>query len=105
MKKYICPAIKLTALSLVLLSGVYTMIVLGIAKVMPDGGRGTQITQNGKSYYANIGQSFTEDRFFQGRPSAVGYNAAGSGGSSKGTTNPEYLQTVQARIEIGREHV
>ncbi len=54
---------------------------------------------NGKTYYANIGQSFTEDKYFNSRPSAVNYNAAGSVGSNKGPSNPDYLAQVQARID------
>src|SRR5690606_24885386 len=49
-------------------------------------------------------QKFTEDRYFWSRPSAVGYNAAGSGGSNKGPANPEYLKTVQERIDTFLAH-
>ncbi|TCK80951.1 K(+)-transporting ATPase subunit C [Albibacterium bauzanense] len=104
MKKYLLPAIKLTLLSIILLSGIYTLISLGIAQAMPDNGKGQKITQNNKIYYANIGQSFTNDQYFWSRPSAVAYNAAGSSGSNKGPTNPEYLQTVQARIDTFLVH-
>ena len=52
-----------------------------------------------KNYYENIAQNFTEDKYFWSRPSAVDYNAAGSGGSNKGPSNPDYLATVQARID------
>jgi K+-transporting ATPase ATPase C chain len=38
------------------------------------------------------------------RPSAVGYNAAGSGGSNKGPTNPDYLKDVQTRIDSFMVH-
>jgi K+-transporting ATPase ATPase C chain len=38
-----------------------------------------------------IGQQFTSLGYFQGRPSAVGYNATGSGGSAIGPTNPQLL--------------
>ena len=55
---------------------------------------------NGKVVgYANIGQKFTEDKYFWGRPSAVDYNAAGSAGSNKGPSNPDYLKQVQGRID------
>lgn len=94
----------MTVLSLFLLSGVYTVIVWGMGKVMPNGGKGKQVIHSGSSYYANIGQSFTEDKYFWSRPSAVGYNAAGSGGSNKGPNNPEYLQTVRARIDTFLVH-
>ena len=48
---------------------------------------------------ALIGQHFTAAGYFQGRPSAVGYNAASTGGSNKGPSNPDYLAEVQARID------
>lgn len=104
MKKYILPAVKLTLFSLLLLSGIYTLVLLGIAQILPGGGKGKTIVENGKPYYSNIGQKFTEDRYFWSRPSAVGYNAAGSGGSNKGPANPEYLKTVQERIDTFLAH-
>ncbi len=55
---------------------------------------------NGKVVgYANIGQHFSADKYFWSRPSSVGYNAAGSGGSNKGPSNPDYLKDVQAHID------
>ena len=48
---------------------------------------------------ANVGQQFTDVRYFGGRPSAVDYNGSGSGGSNKGTTNEEYLAEVEQRVE------
>jgi K+-transporting ATPase ATPase C chain len=99
MKEPLLPALKLTFLTLVLFSGVYTLAVWGIAQFSPNGGKGETITANGKTYYTNIGQKFTEDRYFWSRPSAVDYNAAGSGGSNGAASNPEYVATVQARID------
>lgn len=104
MKTNIFPAIKLTIICLIFFSGLYTIIILGIAQIMPNGGKVNTISQNGKTYYDNIGQNFTEDKYFNSRPSAVGYNAAGSGGSNKGATNPEYLAVVQARIDTFMVH-
>ena len=49
--------------------------------------------------FENIGQKFYSDKYFWGRPSAVDYNAASTGGSNKGPTNPEYLKEVEKRIE------
>lgn len=50
---------------------------------------------------ANVGQLFTQDIYFWGRPSAAGdgYDAANSAGSNMGPTNPEYLAGVEARID------
>jgi K+-transporting ATPase ATPase C chain len=49
-----------------------------------------------------IGQQFSSDRYFWGRPSATGpvpYNAAASTGSNYGPTNPAQLDAVKQRVE------
>lgn len=97
--KTIFQTIRLTLICIVSFSGVYTIIVFGVAQAMPNRGKGDQISYNGKTYFANVGQAFTADKYFNSRPSAVGYNAAGSGGSNKGPSNPEYLADVQTRID------
>ncbi|HUM51257.1 MAG TPA: K(+)-transporting ATPase subunit C [Chitinophagales bacterium] len=99
MKTNIFSAIKLTILTIIFFCGIYTSVVWAIAQLAPNHGKGEIIIQNGKTYYANIGQSFTEDKYFNSRPSAVNYNAAGSCGSNKGPSNPDYLAQVQARID------
>ena len=99
MKKHIISGIKLTALCLVFFSGIYTLFILGIAQIIPNKGKGEIVEVNGKKQYLNIGQSFMDAKYFNSRPSAVAYNAAGSGGSNKGPSNPEYLAEVQKRID------
>ncbi|SFD45875.1 K+-transporting ATPase ATPase C chain [Chitinophaga sp. CF118] len=100
MKKYLLPSIKLTALMILLCAVLYPLLIAGIAKLAPGQGKGETISLNGKVVgYENIGQKFTADKYFWGRPSAVDYNAAGSAGSNKGPSNPDYLKTVQARID------
>lgn len=42
---------------------------------------------------------FYRQRLFLGPSSVVEYNGGGSGGSNKGTNNPEYLSEVESRIE------
>ena len=104
MKSNLLPAIKLTIVCLVFFMGVYTLAVYGIAQFAPNNGKGDIITHKGKTYYSNIGQLFTDDTYFNSRPSAVAYNAAGSGGSNKGPNNPDYLKEVQARIDTFMVH-
>ncbi|HNY55129.1 MAG TPA: K(+)-transporting ATPase subunit C [Chitinophagales bacterium] len=104
MKTTIFQAIRLTILTLLFFSGIYTLIILGIAQLTPNKGKGESITVDGKKYYTNVGQSFTDDKYFNSRPSAVNYNAAGSGGSNKGPSNPDYLAQVQARIDTFLVH-
>lgn len=105
MKKYFLPAVRLTMVLVVLTAGLYPLLIAGMAKMAPGRGDGVTVEHNGKVVgYANVGQNFTDDRYFQGRPSAVGYNAAGSGGSNKGPSNPDYLKTVQERIDTFLVH-
>src|SRR5882672_288692 len=99
MKTHLLPAIILTFLCIIFFSGIYTVAMWGIARFAPNHGQGEIITTDGKYYYENIAQKFTDDKYFWSRPSAVDYNAAGSGGSNKGPTNPDYLAQVQNRIE------
>ena len=100
MKKYVWPSVKLTIVFIILCAVLYPLFIAGVAKLAPGGGKGETISVNGKIVgYANIGQKFTDDKYFHGRPSAVDYNAAGSGGSNKGPSNPDYLKLVQERID------
>jgi len=100
MKKNLLISFKLTLVLLILCAALYPLLISIMAKAAPGGGDGVKVMVNGKVVgYANIGQKFTEDRYFWGRPSAVDYNAAGSGGSNKGPTNPDYLKTVRNRID------
>ena len=78
----------------------YFGIIALIGKLSPGRGSGEKLEVNGKVVgYELLGQKFTEDKYFWGRPSAVDYNAAGSAGSNKGPSNPDYLKTVQDRID------
>ncbi len=101
MKTNLIPAVRMTAVMLVLCSGLYTLVVLGFAKVVaPQGGAAELVERDGIPVgAANVGQLFTSDGYFHGRPSAIDYNSQGSGGSNKGPSNPDHLATVQARID------
>ncbi len=100
MKKYLLPSLKLTIVLLVLCSVLYPLFIAAVAKLAPGGGKGETVSVNGKVVgYKNIGQKFTDDKYFWSRPSAVDYNAAGSAGSNKGPTDSTYLKTVQDRID------
>lgn len=105
MKQNILPAIKLTVVCIIFFIGIYPLFIWGIAQAAPGNGKGETIEANGKVVgYKLIGQKFSDDKYFWSRPSAVDYNAAGSGGSNKGPTNPDYLQTVKDRIDTFLVH-
>jgi len=99
MKENIFPAIRLTLFCAVFFSGIYTLSILGIAQFAPNHGKGDIVLVNGKSHHVNVAQKFVADKYFWSRPSAVDYNAAGSGGSNKGPNNPKYLAEVNTRID------
>ncbi|UFH45165.1 K(+)-transporting ATPase subunit C [Flavobacterium galactosidilyticum] len=98
--KNIFSILKFTLFMVVLLAVIYPMAIFGIAQLAPNKGKGETITVNGKVVgYEKIGQKFDKSNYFWGRPSAVDYNAAGSAGSNKGPSNPDYLALVQKRID------
>lgn len=100
MRQNIFIAIKLTLVCIIVFCGLYSLVVLGIAQAAPNKGEGQTVSVDGKKVgYQLEGQLFTIDKYFNGRPSAAGYNAAGSSGSNKGPSNPEYLKTVSDRID------
>jgi K+-transporting ATPase ATPase C chain len=111
MLKEIRPALVLVV-ALTLITGlVYPLAITGIAGVIfPKQAQGSLIEQGGKVVGSSlIGQEFTSDKYFHGRPSATTapdpndstktvpapYNAANSGGSNLGPTNKALIDRVQ----------
>ena len=94
-------SLKITLAMCLLLGVGYVLVLRGVSAVAgPNGGKADVVTLDGQIVgAANVGQSFTDSAHFWGRPSAVEYNGGGSGGSNKGTNNPEYLSEVESRIE------
>ncbi len=96
-------AFRLTIVMCVVLSFGYVAALWLFAKVAgPGKGNAEVVELNGKVVgAANVGQLFTKDIYFWGRPSCAGdgYDAANSCGSNKGPTNPEYLAEVETRID------
>ena len=98
--KTLFSTIILTLLMLVLFVGVYSFTLTGIAQTLPTAGNGQIVQVKCKTVgYQNIGQKFDKPIYFWGRPSAVAYNASGSGGSNKAISNTDYMKEVQARID------
>ena len=94
-----------TFLCMILLSLAYPLLISGIGKLAPGQGKGRTVTYQGKTVgFAQEGQQFTANNYFWGRPSAVNYNGAGSGGSNKGPSNPDYLKEVESRIDTFLQH-
>jgi K+-transporting ATPase ATPase C chain len=88
---------------------VYPAVVLLAAGIaFPSQAHGTLVpAPDGQgSGSALLGENSSLPRYFQGRPSATAgnpYNAAASGGSNLGPTNPALLTTVEMRVENLRD--
>ncbi|MEP7373862.1 MAG: K(+)-transporting ATPase subunit C [Chitinophagaceae bacterium] len=100
MKKNLLISLKLTLVMIILCAVLYPLLIAAIGKATQGGGKGETLSVNGKVVgYERLGQKFTEDKYFWGRPSTVDYNATGSAGGNKGPSNPDYLNLVQDRID------
>ncbi len=102
MKNFI-KAFRLTIVMSVFLGLGYVLVLWLFAKVAgPGHGNAETVVADGKVVgAASVGQLFTKDIYFWGRPSCAGdgYDAANSCGSNKGPTNPDYLAQVEARTD------
>jgi K+-transporting ATPase ATPase C chain len=82
----------------------YPLAATGLAQlIFPQQANGSLIEKDGKPIgSALIGQSFTDAKYFWGRPSATSpnpNNAASSSGSNTGPTNPALIDTIKQRID------
>lgn len=84
---------------------IYPFVVTGIAQLFfPWRSNGSLLIDNGELVGSKlIGQSFTDPKYFWGRPSATTpypYNAESSAGSNLGPANPALLAIVKERTLV-----
>jgi potassium-transporting ATPase KdpC subunit len=97
------PALLLLLLLTVLTGFIYPLLLTGLAQLLfPRQAAGSLIMRDGHALGSQlIGQSFSDPRYFWGRPSATTpqpYNGTGSAGSNLGPLNAALLDAVKARI-------
>ena len=98
------PALVLTLLFALLLGIGYPLTLTGAGQALfPAQANGSLIHQDGRVIgSALIGQAFTSDRYFHGRPSvagANGYDAAASAGSNLGPTSKALVEHVRKETQ------
>lgn len=99
--KSIRRTLGLALLTMLIFGIAYPAAMVGLAGIIaPEASKGNPIYKNNQLVgFEQIGQSFTSSNYFWSRPSAVGYDASGTGGSNLGPTNPDFLKLVQSRID------
>ncbi len=98
------PALSLLVALTVITGIAYPLLATGLAQaIFPGQANGSLIEKNGKPVgSALIGQSFTDAKYFWGRPSATSpnpNNSASSSGSNTGPSNPALIDTIKQRID------
>jgi len=106
--RLIRPALGLLTVMTVLLGIVYPLVITGVARVaFPHQAEGSLVLENGKLIGSElIGQSFSDPKYFWGRPSATTpqpYNGLASTGSNLGPLNPALLDAVKANAKALHE--
>jgi len=111
MLKQLRPALTMIVVMTVLMGLVYPLAMTGVAGVLfPHQAKGSLIERDGQIIGSEwIGQNFTSDKYFHGRPSATTdtdpqdaaktvpapYNAANSGGSNNGPASQALIDRVK----------
>ena len=104
MKNLIRPAITLFILISLVTGLLYPLAVTSIAQIVfPEQAEGSLMKRSEEVIGSSlIGQNFSGPTYFWGRPSAtapIPYNAANSGGSNLGPTNPALIEAVKERAK------
>jgi K+-transporting ATPase ATPase C chain len=102
MLKEIKQGILFTVVTMVLLGGAYHAAIWAIGQaVFASQAEGSLIRRADGSIVGSrlIAQKFARPEYFQPRPSGVECNAASTGGTNYGPSNPDHLKAVQERLD------
>ena len=96
MLTHLRPAITLTLFFALLTGLLYPLAITGAAQaVFPAQADGSQIARNGVLIGSHlVGQNWTADKYFHGRPSAVKYDASTSSGSNLGPSSKTLMAAI-----------
>lgn len=93
--------LRLALIFIIMLGVIYPLAMNGICNlIFPDKAKGSLVyIKNELAGSSLIGQNFTGDKWFQGRPSAAGYDASKSGGTNLAVSNPEFKKNLDKNIQ------
>jgi K+-transporting ATPase ATPase C chain len=108
MRSLIRPAVVLFLFFTVLTGVLYPLVITGIAQAaFTQAASGSILMRNGKPIGSRlIGQSFSDPKYFWGRPSATSpqpYAGTGSTGSNLGPLNPALTDGIKGHIKALRD--
>ncbi|HET7291692.1 MAG TPA: potassium-transporting ATPase subunit KdpC [Vicinamibacteria bacterium] len=95
-----------TVVTMVLLGGGYHLALWAVGRVLfPAQAEGSLVRRSDGTVVGSrlIAQAFTKPEYFHPRPSAVDYNAASTGGSNYGPSNPDHLKAVRDRLDAAMQ--
>ena len=101
------PAIALLIAMTVITGVIYPVAVTAVAQVaFPSQANGSLLVVDGTTVGSSlIGQAFSDDKYFWGRPSAAGkdgYDASGSAGTNLGPTSQALIDRITAEVDRER---
>jgi potassium-transporting ATPase KdpC subunit len=91
-----------TVVTMLLFGGGYHGVLWVVGRLaFPSQAEGSLIRRSDGTVVGSrlIAQKFTRAEYFHPRPSAVDYNAASTGGSNYGPSNPDHLKLVRERLD------
>lgn len=95
------PSLRLTLIFILILGIIYPIVMTGISNlIFPEKAKGSLVYDKNQLIGSSIiGQKFTDDKWFHGRPSAIEYDASKSGGTNLAMSNPEFKKALDRNIK------
>lgn len=99
MKKTIITSIRFLIIMTIFTGLIYPLVMTGISQVFFPGKSNGSMIVSGDTFLGSelIGQNFTSEKYFKGRPSAISCNPVPSGGTNLGPTSKTLIDSIIAR--------